>query len=182
MADTQKKYLQEFGQATTLLKQRDYHSLAELVKRNPAFALEQGKAVVGSMYHQLAIDEKPFDHGYQLTGDQLQILAYARKAGAPVGEGDFTVHFDYVARIERQHSLYWPTFPDFPGSIDHLAFTNGETLKEAQNNAQKGLASYLAQGMLVGETLPKPQYHGRKTARVRPFKVQLTLKDLIFQD
>jgi len=59
MADTQKQYLHEFDQATTFLWQRDYHSLVDLLKGNPAFALEQGKAVVGLMYHHLYLGINP---------------------------------------------------------------------------------------------------------------------------
>jgi len=177
MAESQKQYLHVFYQATELLGQRDYHSLANLVKGNPAFALEKGKAVVGLMYDHFFRDEKPFDYGYQLTGDQLQVLAYARKAGARVGEGDITVYFDYVARIEKTGREYWAEFPDFLGCI-----SEGDNLSVIHQGVREALIGYVSSKMLHGETLPKPKYQGRKTARVRPFKVELTLKDLDFRD
>ena len=177
MTTEEKRFLKEFGEATTFLKQRDYHSLADLVKGNVFFAKEQGQAVVGAMYHTLQVDHKPFDYGWQLTGEQLQILAYAKKAGAPIGQGDITVRFEYVARIEREGRGYWTEFPDLQGCL-----TQGKTLKEVQDNAKEALALYLGAKMLHGDTLSEPKYQGRKTKKVRPFSIKLTLNDIVVED
>ena len=180
MAAEEKRFLKEFGEATTFLKQRDYHSLADLVKGNVFFAKEQGQAVVGTMYHTLAIDSKPFDYGWQLSGDQLQILAYAKKAGAPIGQGDITVRFEYVARIEKEGKSYLVEFPDLMGSFGFA----GEypTLKEVKSNSQEGLAEHIGYTMLCGHTVPQPKYQGRKTKKVRPFSIKLTLNDIVVED
>lgn len=79
-----------------------YKDLADMVAENQELAKVDGKAIVGGMYQSLFVADKDFTYGHQLTGDQLKVLAYARKAGAPIGEGEITVHFDYVARIERE--------------------------------------------------------------------------------
>lgn len=165
------------GVALQYAFQKKYKDLADIVAENQELAKVGGKAIVGAMYYSLFTDKKPFDQGYQLTGDQLKILAHTRKAGAPVGEGDFTVHFDYVARIEREGRGYWAEFPDLKGCV-----SQGRTLTDTQKNATESLNLYVSTLMLHGDTLPKPKYHGRKTKKVRQFKVQLTLKDLVFID
>ena len=180
MADTQKQYLHEFDQATTFLWQRDYHSLVDLLKGNPAFALEQGKAVVGLMYYHLYLDKKPFDHGHQLTGDQLQILAYARKAGAAVGEGDVTIHFDYVVRMEpdpdKIEKRYVISFPDLPIILPSFA---QQTIKRAEITAKPILIRGIETYMLDGKSLPGPKYALReRSSRVKRREIKLTLADL----
>lgn len=78
---------------------------------------------------------------------------------------------------EREGRGYWAEFPDFQGCV-----TQGPTIKAVEKNTQEVLNLYISTKMLHGETLPKPKYHGRKTKNVRPFKVQLTLADLVFAD
>ncbi len=130
------------------------------------------------MYHTLYLDRKPFDYGYQLTGDQLQVLAHAKKAHAPIGKGDITVRFEYVARVEPMEKQYWAEFPDLQGCV-----RQGKTQKEVRENAKEALAVYLGAYMLDGDTLPKPKYKGRKgSKKVKAFLVKLALDDIIVED
>lgn len=177
-ADT--KHMGQFEQATGYIKQNDYGSLAQLVKDNSEFARDCGQAVIGLMYYCLSADKKDFDYGYQLTGDQLRVLAHTRKAGAPIGKGDITIHFDYVARIEKERRSYLVEFPDFGDKLAILV--DPKNLADAQKEATQSLNHGIGSFMLHGDTLPKSEYKGRRTARVRPFKVELTLKDLDFED
>jgi len=173
-------------EALAMLHRRDYAAVAGMLERKAAaafFAKEYGGKIVSQMYNTMRADGQLFDHGHQLSGDQLKILAYARKHGAPVGEEDITVHFDYVARIERAGGECGEYAVEFPDLTSLLIFASGyPALKQAKEEAKSCLAFYLRHNMSIGKTIPKPKYHGRKTARVRPFKVQLTLNDLIFED
>ncbi|MDO8655837.1 MAG: hypothetical protein Q7K45_01235, partial [Nanoarchaeota archaeon] len=166
--------------ATTFLKKRDYRSLADLVEGNPYFALERGKAVVERMFHQLQIDGKPFDYGHQLTGDQLQVLAYVKKAGAPIDEGNLKVHFEYVARMEpdpdKIEKRYVLTFPDFPKTVPSYA---PRSIKLVEAWAKPILVASVENLMEEGKSLPKPKYALReRSRRVKRQEIKLTLADL----
>lgn len=173
----------------TMLKyslKQEYNSIADLVSTNPEFAKAKGRSIIGTVQAAIISDGKLCDYrlltadvfGYQLTGNQLKIHALVIKAGTPIREREaLNVHFDYVARIEREGRGYVAEFPDLRGCL-----TQGETIALVEEHAKEDLKGYISSKMLHGDTLPQPKYQGRKTKKVRPFKVQLTLADLVFED
>lgn len=162
-----------------LVAGKEYHQAITLLREQPDLARMEAGRTYTVMRVNAAEDNRPFEYGWQLGGEELGVIAELRRAGASCSDLSLPkayLQFSYVARLETSKPKgYIVDFPDLPGCA-----TEGETIKEAVSQARDSLTSYLLSKMNHGEQLPQPKYKtGKDSKRIKRRKITLTLDEMV---
>lgn len=170
-------YKSELGSTVQLMETGNWDGVRRLIDMNPKFACVRGEAI-SEMLYRYACGTR--DIGFRnLNINQLGVLLSLNKAGAQINRRRTLV--SYVARFfpDKEIAGYIIEFPD----IERTSITlvdYGDNLKEAEMNARRLLALYVAICLEKREDLVEPKYRIREgLKRIKQRRISVNLDNLV---
>ncbi len=170
-------YKSELDFTVELMETGNWGGMREFVQKHPEFARRRG-GTISELLYRYACGTR--DIGFRnLNVGQLGILLSLNKAGAQINRSRTLV--SYVARFEpdKEDGGYFVEFPDLERTgITLVDF--GDNLKEAEMNARRSLALYVAIYLETREDLVEPKYRIREgLKRIKQRRISVNLDDLV---